>query len=287
MSLRDFDYVVLGAGGHVGSAVLENLDDGARVLAVVHNPEKGRSLSGKRVEPVVVDVADTAALGSVFRNARRAFLLNPPALPTTDTDAEELGTARSIASALQGSGLEKVVLASTYGAQPGDGIGDLSVLHEFEQLVEATGIPAAINRGPYYFTNLDMLVEQARRGGIRTAFPAGMEIPMVAPSDLGRAAAARLTSGLDDLGIRYVEGPRRYSFIDVGAAFSDALGNVVTVEEIPRGQIEASFRQAGFSPPAARSFTRMTEMSIDGGFQLPADPQRGVVTLEDYVRSLV
>ena len=279
-------YVVLGAAGNVGSSVVEALKpSGEKILAIVHSEKKAAALSGGNVEAVVQDVSDTEGLRAVFRRAKHAFLLNPPAAPATDTNAEELKTARSIAAALEGSGLEKLVLQSAYGAQQGDGIGDLSVLYELERLVEASGIPAAINRGAYYFTNLDMLVEQASQGAITTPFPADLEIPMVSPTDLGQAAAIRLTSPLADTGLQYVEGLRRYTFTDVAAAFSSLLGKPVSVETTPRDQLEQSFRQAGFSPTAARAYARMTEATIDRP-ELPSDPQRGKVTLEAYVAGL-
>jgi uncharacterized protein YbjT (DUF2867 family) len=286
MTQKEFDYLVLGASGHVGFAVLNNLPAGTRRLAAVHNAEKLQLASYPEIERVVTDVADTDALRELFLITRRAFLLNPPADPSKDTNAEELKTARSIASALEGSGIEKVVVASTYGAQPGDGIGDLSVLFEFERLVEAAEIPTAINRGAYYFTNLDQLIDAARQGSIETPFPPSREMPMVGPNDLGRAAAERLVSDIDDIGVRYIEGPRRYSFIDVASAFADELGHAVTVAQMPRDEIEQSYRNVGFSPAAARTFTRMTEVSIDG-VEMPAAPWKGEATLAEYIAERV
>lgn len=280
-------FIILGAGGNVGSEVVKALSAaGQQVIAVLHSPDKADVIRSDRVEPVVVDVADSAALRAVFRRGKRAFLLNPPGDPTGDTNTQELATARSITAALAGSGLEKVVVASTYGVQPGDNIGDLSTLHEFERLAEASGIPAAINRGAYYFTNLAMLAEPARTGTLPTPFPADLILPMVAAADLGAAAADRLQSPVDDIGVVRVEGPERYTFGDVAAAFARHLGRDVAVATIPRDQWEESFRAVGFSPESARSFVRMTEATANGP-ELPASPRRGVVTLDAYVRQLV
>jgi hypothetical protein len=55
--------------------------------------------------------------------------------------------------AVNGSALEKVVAASTYGAQQGDALGDLSTLCQLEEGLRSQPIPAAINRGAYYMTN--------------------------------------------------------------------------------------------------------------------------------------
>jgi uncharacterized protein YbjT (DUF2867 family) len=280
-------FVVLGATGNVGSSVLRVLSQtGQPVIAITHSADKAAALEADNIEAAVVDVADVQALRDTLKRGTRAFLLNPPADPGGDTNAEELATARSITQALEGTGLEKIVVESTYGAQEGEAIGDLSVLHEFEQWAKARGIATAINRGAYYFTNLDMLLEPAKEGVVPTAFPAAMRLPMVAPADLGEAAAARLLSPIDDVGIRYVEGPEHYSFGDVAAAFARALGRDVKVETTPREKIAESFGAIGFSPEAARSYARMTEVTIDGP-EAPKDPWRGKVTLEQYISGLV
>ncbi|MGF6160389.1 uncharacterized protein YbjT (DUF2867 family) [Ensifer sp. KUDG1] len=109
-----------------------------------------------------------------------------------------------------------------------DAIGDLSVLWNFERNVASTEIPMAVNRGAYYFSNLDALFEETREGAITTMFPADLKIPMVAPADLGVAAALRMAAPLDDSGVQFVEGPERYSFDDVAVAFASALGRAVT-----------------------------------------------------------
>lgn len=130
-------YIILGASGHVGSAVVKALAaNGEPVVAIVHSDKGAELFHQSNVEATKVDVADAHALRAAFKMGRRAFLLNPPAPPTADTNAQELRTARDIAEAVKGSDLEKVVVASTYGAQAGDGIGDLSVLYEFERLIE-------------------------------------------------------------------------------------------------------------------------------------------------------
>ncbi len=280
-------FVVLGATGHIGANLVRALDQaGQRVIAVLHDAEKAGDMATARVEPAVVDVTDTEALRTVLRCGHRAFLLNPPADTSGDTNATELATARSITDALEGSGLEKIVVASTYGAQKGEAIGDLSVLYEFEQRAKASGIPTAIDRGAYYFTNLDMLLEPAKDGMLPTAFPAGMELPMVSPVDLAEAAYRRLVSPTDDVGIRHVEGPETYTFQDVANAFSATLGRPVTVETTPREKWEESFRDAGFSKEAARAYARMTAATVDGPAR-PKDPIRGSVSLQAHIDALV
>ena len=139
-------------------------------------------------------------------------MLNPPASPDTDTDKTEKETIRHLLAAIDGSGLEKIVAESTYGAQPGECLGDLNTLYEMEQGLDAQPIPHSIIRAAYYMSNWDMVIGAARQDGtLPTMYPADLEIPMVAPADLGTVAARLLTEPVGNTGIQYVEGPERYS----------------------------------------------------------------------------
>ncbi len=280
-------FVVMGSTGHVGKAVVDELlDAGCPVVAVMRNEAKAGMLRDRGAQVEIADIGDSGKLREVFRKGRRAFLLNPPAPVSTDTDVVEHQSMRDIVSALDGSGLEKVVLESAYGAQPGKRIGDLSVLHDFEQALEAQPIPATILRAAYYMTNWDPLLDAAKSGGLPTMFTEDLRIPMVAPQDLGRAAAQLLQAPPADGDIHYVEEPERYSSVDVARAFSKALVKSVELKVIPREKWKEAYAQQGFSPAAADAFARMTAVSIDGGFDLPENPERGHVTLQDYVSRL-
>jgi uncharacterized protein YbjT (DUF2867 family) len=281
--------IVMGGTGHVGSAVAEALlDHGEAVAIITRDADYAPALSDRGAEIIEADVTDGGSLRAAFQRGTRAFLLNPPADPSKDTDAVERATAAAIVKALDGSGLEKVVAESTYGAQPGERIGDLSVLWEFEEALRAQRIPAAINRAAYYMSNWDELVQPAADSGVLpTMLPADLMIPMVAQSDLGRAAAERMLSSIDDVGVRYVEGPARYSPADVAKAFAVALGRPVHVDVTPRESWPKAFRALGFSPEATDAYSRMTAVSVDGGFDAPEHPVRGTTTLQEYIATLV
>lgn len=281
-------YIVMGGTGHVGAATAATLlGRGERVVIITRDARRASAWRDKGAVLAEADVEDVDSLRAAFRLGKRAFLLNPPADTATDTDVVERRTAASILAALEGSGLEKVVAESTSGAQPGERIGDLSVLWEFEQGLRRQSIPAAINRAAYYMSNWDAQLEAAKAGRLSTPFAADLDIPMVAPQDLGQVAANRLMSSLDDVGVKYVEGPKRYSSNDVASAFAAALGRPVELAVTPRDEWKAAFRKLGFSEAAADSYARMTAVSVDGGFDMPDDALRGAITLDAYIRDLL
>jgi uncharacterized protein YbjT (DUF2867 family) len=278
-------FVIMGATGHVGSAVADTLlARGLAVTILTRHPQRATAWTRKGADVVQADADDAESLRRAFRQGRRAFILNPPADPGGDTGATERRTIATILSALDGSGLEKLVAASSYGAQAGEAIGDLSTLWCLEQGLQAQPIPTAINRGAYYMSNWLTFADAVRAEGVLPSmFPADAEIPMVAPADLGRVAAERLLSDLDDTQVRFVEGPARYTPQDVANAFAAALGRDVRVEVAPRDQWESIYRRNGFSPAAARAYTRMTAVSLDQDFSKPASPTRGTISLRHFI----
>lgn len=287
-------HIIMGATGHVGGACAEALlRAGQSVTAVVRMAERGEDLRARGAAIAVVpDVRDIALLQAAFSRGRRAFLLNPPAEPATDTDAEETATVRAILAALDGSGLEKVVAESTMGAVAGDRLeprtGDSSVLYGLEKGLAAQPIPAAINRAAYYFSNFDLQADTVRdTGALQTMFPPNFQLPMIAPADLGRAAARRMMSGLDDVGVVSIEGPTRPTFRDVAEAFAKALGRDVRLITTPREDWIKVFRAQGFSAAAADAYARMTAVAIDGPMTPESETENATMTLETYLRDLV
>ena len=279
-------FVIMGGTGQVGSAAADALlRRGEAVTIVTRDAQSASPWREKGAEIAVADVADASALHDVFSSGRRAMLLNPPADPAGDTDAAEHRTVDAILTALDGSGLEKVVAVSTYGAASGVRIGDLGTLWRLEDGLTGQGIPAAVNRGAYYMSNWDGFVGGVRDSGVLPSMlPADMILPMVSPADVGEAAAQRLLSGLSDVGIVHVEGPRRYTPTDVAAALAIQLRRPVDVEVTPLAELEDTFTAFGFSAVAAASYAGMTRRVISSP-DLPENPWRGETTLQQHIRA--
>ena len=282
-------HVVLGGTGHIGSALAESLlAQREPVLVVTRRPEAASAWQRRGAAAAVVDLHDVVALTAAVRRGRRLFALNPPAAVSGDTDAEESRTGDAILAAIARSDVENVVAASTYGAQPGPGIGDLGTLHAFERGLAALPVPVTVVRSAFYLSNYDGSLAGARDDGVLTSFlPADAPTPMVAPADIGRFAAELMLQPSEQSGLHHLEGPERYSPTDVAQAFAHALHRPVRVEVIPREEWVPTFLRSGFSPEAARSYAGMTGLSVDGKVELPASPTRGRTTLDAYIRGVV
>ena len=282
-------HVILGGTGHIGSALaVRLLASGEQVTVVTRDEGKAAAWRARGASVAIVDVHDTATLRKLLAPGRRLFLLNPPAAPSTDTEVEERRSSHAILSAVEGTDLERVVAASTYGAQPGTNIGDLGVLHEMEQGLATMRVPAAVLRSAYYMSNWDHALESARtEGKVHTFFPVDFVLPMVAPQDIAERAAELMLEGAGQGAVHHVEGPTRYSPADVAAAFASALGRDVKAEEIPPSAWIDAMKTIGFSDRAAASFAGMTRAALAATYPDVSEVTRGSTSLTRYVADLV
>lgn len=284
-------HIILGATGHVGSALLQKiLAHGEPVTAITHSPDKAEGLRALGAGVAVADVFDTASLHRVFAAApgARLYLLSPPAAPATDTDLVERRSVTSIVEAVRGASPAKVVVHSTSGAQPVERAGDLGVLYALEQGIKALPAPVSVLRAGYYFSNWDASLATAREEGVlHTMFPGDFKLPMVAPQDLGEVGARLMLQAPGQTGVLEVEGPERYSSNDVAAAFAKALGRPVKAVTTPPDQWQKAFEAMGFSAAAAASYARMTQITLDEKYEMEGTLVRGKTTLQEYVAALV
>jgi uncharacterized protein YbjT (DUF2867 family) len=282
-------HIILGGNGHVGSAIAQALLLQREPVTIISRSSSSIPKWQKRGAQVeIVDVHNTVELHRVFATGKRLFLLNPPANPATNIDVEERKSLASIFAAIKDSGLEKIVAQSTYGAQPGDRIYDLGVLYELEQQLAAQPIPFSIIRAAYYMSNWDFSLQTAKQDGvINTFFPTDFIVPMVAPHDMGQLAARLMTEPVENIGLHNIEGPERYSALDVAEAFAKALQKPVRAVEIPRDQWLTTMQNMGFSTEAAASFSNMTTVTIEGEMPTRDSVTQGVVSLESYIAELV
>ncbi|WP_048905051.1 NmrA family NAD(P)-binding protein, partial [Pedobacter sp. V48] len=257
-------HIILGGTGNIGSVLATRLlEQGEKVTIVSHDEKKRKEWEDKGAKVAVVNVLEVEKLRAVFDAGERLFLLNPPADPSTDTVKEEEKTVTAILAALRGSKIQKVVAESTYGAQPGQGIGDLGVLFEMEQSIGTMGIPTSVMHGAYYMSNWAFSADQVRETGkLHSLYPTDFKLPMVSPADIGEFGAGLMLEPLVKTGNYYIEGPEQYSPDDVAKAFAQALDKPVEVVVVPESDWVSYLQKGGFSLAAAESMAAMTKLTL-------------------------
>ena len=285
-------FAVMGITGQVGGAVADSLlSRGKQVRAVVRNPEKARTWKDRGAEIAVADFDDAAALRQAFTGTEGVFAMLPPYFAPSPNFAESRKTIASLRQALSANLPPKAVYLSSIGAEKPSGLGLITALHLLEEQLGSLPIPSAFLRAGWFMENSAWDVTSAREGKLFSYLhPLDRKVPMVATQDIGRTAADVLLQSWT--GTRYIEvdGPRRYSPLDLAEAFSSVLGRKVEVIAAPHETWVKNFVAQGM--PEARTAPRVEMLdSFNAGwidFGVPgAESVTGTTELPTVLQKLV
>ncbi|WP_316827801.1 NAD(P)H-binding protein [Pedobacter miscanthi] len=258
-------YVILGASGQVGSAIVDHLlAKKLPVKAVIHNPEKASEVKEKGAEVAVADALDLNALTAAFDGGDTLFALTPETGKSKDVLGETKTILENYHQAIRKSSIKKVVGLSSIGAQYSKGTGNLLMSYMLEHAFKDLEIPQIFVRPAYYYSNwLAQLPEVKKNGVLPTFYPADLAIPMISPMDVASFVADVLTND-DQSKIYEITGPEKLSSDDIAATLSAILKKEVKAKQIPHEDWDTTLQKMGFSPDARKNFIEMTETVVNG-----------------------
>lgn len=282
-------FVIMGATGQVGGAVLEALKQRrVAVRALSRDPARAQGLG---VEVVRGDASDTAALSAAFRGAEAVFVMQVPPPQAKDVLAEAQAASRSIAAAVRSARVPHVVALSSVGAHLSEGNGIVRALHDFE--VELAGAAPSIVfvRPGDFMENWAAVLPAAQEAGVlpsgKLPLEAGNEA--VSALDVGRTAAELLFDPRPGTRIVNIMGPAPYSALDAAGILSRLLAKTVTAVPSSREESVAGLVAAGLGADYAEKLADLDEAFNAGRLGFPpnsGEMRRGKVTLEDVLRRL-
>lgn len=281
-------YAVTGITGKVGGYVAENLlEAGQPVRAVVRDADKGRTWKDRGCEVAIASVGDAKALTKAFAGTKGVFLMTPPNFDPEPGFPDTAANSIAIRTAIESARPRKVVYLSTVGAH----VAEPNLLNNsrmVEEMLRTVSVPVALLRAAWFMENAMWDVEPARSGAIPSLLqPLDHPIPMIATVDIGKAAFELLQQTWNGVRVVELEGPRRYSALDIGKAFSLALKHDVRMAPVPRDTWEALFRSQGTKNPLPRM--RMVDGFNEGwiDFERNGEHRIGETTLEAVIAGLV
>lgn len=287
-------YIILGASGQVGSAVVSGLaGGGARVKAVIHNADKAGKFNAGNISVGVADGHDLASLAAAFEGGETLFAITPETGKSKDLIKETAELLSNYRKAAEGAGIKKVVGLSSMGAHLGKGTGNLEMSYMLEHAFDGLPVKQTFIRPAYYYSNWLMGIDEVKATGVlKTFYPVDLAIPMVSPQEVAQLAVKLLLNDehQDKKYICELEGPASYNSNDVAGALSSALGKTIKAEQIPPGQWPATLKKMGFTDDGADNFIKMTDTVIKGSAKGEGHGRAlftGETTLEEFIKAAV
>jgi len=270
-------YVVLGASGHTGHIVANQLLAGGQKVRVVgRNAAHLQPLAAKGAETFIADVTDAATLAQAFRQADSAYVMIPPNTTSNDPLDYSNRVGDAIAAAVQNAGTKNVVALSSIGADKASGTGPVVGLHNLEQkLNQINGANVLHLRAGYFMENALPQVNAVRQmGAVATPLRADLKLAMIATRDIGAAAAeALLRPSVRGKQTRELLGQRDLTYSEVSTIIGQAIGKPdLKYVQVPDDQFRGVLLQMGMSEQFAKLLVEMTG-ALNAGYMRALEPR--------------
>ncbi|MGE3977699.1 MAG: NAD(P)H-binding protein [Nitrospira sp.] len=156
-------FVVVGATGNTGSALVENLLSRKQpVRVIVRSAEKGAGWKAKGAEVAVASIDDVSVLTKAFEGAKGVYLLVPPYYGAEAWLADQRARMDHAAEAVQKSGVERVVFLSSVGGHIAGETGPIRAASYGEQVLGRAAKRLTILRPCYFMDNWAPVIGAAK-----------------------------------------------------------------------------------------------------------------------------
>ena len=248
-------YVVLGATGGQGGAVVDALlESGRAVRAVVRAASSGRAqaLQDRGVELAEADLSDADALVGALRSAAGVFAMTTP---FEDGEEAELAQGRAIVTAARNAGVPHLVFSSVASADRHTGIPHFETKAATERLLAESGVPYTIVGPTYFYDNLLGGLDDVKSGRLDLAIGGDTPLQQLSRRDLGRFIVEVFAHPATHLGTRIDIASDAPTPNQMAAVLAAAVGGGVTAYPHDPAEIASDDMRAMFTFLAATGYS--------------------------------
>lgn len=282
---------ISGSLGNIGKPLTTKLiASGHEVTVITSNTDRVEAIETLGAKAAVGSVSDVAFLKNAFEGADAIFALTPPNMGGVNIIANTAAAGKALAEAIKATGVKRVVMLSSIGADLPNGTGPITGLYNIEKIYETLeNISVTFLRAGFFFTNLYHDVPMIKGAGIIGAnYPSTTLIPFVHPEDIAAAAAEELQKTASGKNIRYI-----ISDVRTPGDVAQVLGLSIAKPELPwieftDEQSLGGMKEAGLPDEIAGLYTEMGSGLRSGKIQedflshkIAAD---GKIKLEDFAK---
>lgn len=262
-------HVIVGASGHVGRLIAENLLEHGKTVGVIsRNPERLKTLVKMGAQPLVGSLEDAPFVARAFDGAEAVFTMIPPQLYARDYRAFQTRVGTAIAAALASSGVPFAVNLSSLGGHLPDGTGPIAGLHEQEDRLNAlSGLHVMHLRPAFFMENLLLNIDLIKANGINgTPLKGDLRFPVIAVEDIARVAAENLRFlPFRGVSVRELLGQRDLSMREMTRILGKAIGQpTLQYVEFSYEETCSAMINAGISRDVARLYAEMYRAFNEG-----------------------
>lgn len=282
---------ISGSLGNIGKPLATQLiASGHEVTVISSSNDRAEAIKALGAKAAIGSVNDIAFLKNVFADADAVFSLTPPNMGGSNIIANTTEAGKAVAAAIKETGVKRLVMLSSIGADLPGGNGPIAGLHNIEKIYETLeNISVTFLRAGFFFTNLYNDVPMIKGAGILGSnYSVTTKIPFVYPGDIATAAAEELQKAPTGKNIHYI-----VSDVRTPNDVAKVLGLAIDKPELPwieftDEQALGGMKQAGLPDEMAELYAEMgsglRNDKIQHDFLSNNFPVDGKTKLEDFAK---
>jgi uncharacterized protein YbjT (DUF2867 family) len=214
--------LVTGAGGTVGTALLEELSaTGARSRVAYHSKEKAERARAAGHDAVTLDFGKPETLRPALAGVDTVFLLGTGGMGQTEGETNVVNAAKA-------AGAKKIVKLSVWGAA-GEGFSFAKIHRPVERAIEASRLAWTHLRPNGFMQNfVNYMAGSIKARGAFYVPADDAKISHIDARDIARVAVKALTTPGHDGKAYDLSGPQSLSYAEAAEILSRVLGKKVT-----------------------------------------------------------
>jgi len=277
-----------GSLGNVGQPLVKLLvAAGHEVIVITSNPDRRSAIEALGARAAVGTISDPEFLIEAFKGADAVFTMTPPAMGTNII--ENIANAgKAYAEAIQASGVKRVVMLSSIGADLSEGTGPIQAVHLVEQTFkQLNDVHVTFLRAGFFYYNFFRDIPLIRSKHMLVNNYAGADKLLLAhPQDIAGAVGEELQSSGNGIEVKYI-----VSDISTGDEVAGILGHSIGMHDlrwvaVPDADLEQDMRSAGLPQELAGLLTEMGKATREGlvtkDFFASKAEVRGITKLADF-----
>ncbi|PWN59056.1 NAD(P)H-binding protein [Chryseobacterium viscerum] len=223
--------IITGSLGNVAKPLAQQLvAEGHDIIVISSSDARKQDIESLGATPAIGSITDVQFLTQTFEGADAVFVMTPPAISPDKIVENTTNAGKNYAEALKNAHVKRAVMLSSVGAESPVENGPIAGLHNIEKIYnEVENTAFTFLRAGYFYNNFFNDIPLIQNAGIiGSNYSAGIEVPVVHPTDIAKAAAEELVKAQNNNSIRYI-----VSDVRKASDFAKVLGTSVNKPELP------------------------------------------------------
>jgi len=282
--------IITGSLGNVAKPLAQQLiSEGHDITVISSNENKKNEIESLGAKAAIGSITDLHFLTETFEGADSVFLMTPPIISEKNIIENTVNAGKNYAEAVRKTAVKRVVMLSSVGAESPVENGPIKAIYHIENLYsELENVSVNFLRAGNFYINFFNDIPLIKTAGIIGGnYSPEVEVPLVHPGDIAKAAAEELVKPSSEQKIRYVVTDYRKAG-DFAKALGSAIGNPdLPWVEFTDPQAYEGMIQAGLPEEMAKLYEEMGRGIRTGviqqGFTQAGSPVSEGTKLEDFV----